>query len=119
MLDEKTLQQLRNLTEPDDDVDFLDDLINVFLDFSPKTMKLLEESIRAKDFASAKKAAHRLKGSAAELGATDFSDYCKKVEDLANDKDFLRLEELCEKVRTSYLELCTELKENWLSKGPT
>ncbi|MEM6781002.1 MAG: ATP-binding protein [Pseudomonadota bacterium] len=72
------LEHLRQFTDgdPDEEKEFFD----VFLSQAEESMQDLENNVTEGYNENWKKAAHKLKGSAANLGAADLSDLCKTAE---------------------------------------
>lgn len=78
-LDMQVLASLRALGD-DEDPDFLEDLIRMYLSDAPKHLQMMRKAVEAKDAATLKVAAHTLKSSSANLGAVPFSELCKGLE---------------------------------------
>src|SRR6478672_3946669 len=81
-LDMETVDALREL-QMDDEPDILGELIDLFAADSPGLISTMHTAIAAGDASTLRRAAHTLKGSSANLGATALSAICKTLEDLA------------------------------------
>ena len=60
--------------------DMLAQIIQIYLNDTPKLLGQLNESIAAGDAPGVQRAAHSLKSSSANLGALQLSDFCKTLE---------------------------------------
>ncbi len=81
--DDAVLEVLRELQQPDGP-DVLTELINLFLDDTPKRLAALRDDVCGGDAHQATaRAAHALKGSAGNIGAAPFAELCANVERVA------------------------------------
>jgi HPt (histidine-containing phosphotransfer) domain-containing protein len=64
------------------DADFIDELLEVFFDDSPRLLATMEDALSAGNAEDLRRAAHSLKSSSAGFGATRLSETCKEVEDM-------------------------------------
>jgi PAS domain S-box-containing protein len=75
------LDVLQTLREYDDEDDpFVDLLIETYLGEAPQHLNAIRHSVVHQDAKELKEAAHTLKSSSAQLGAMNFSQYCKTLE---------------------------------------
>lgn len=79
-LDPQAIEDLRALNP--DDVSFLRELIQIYLDDSPKQIAEIEQSLAQGDAPRLTRAAHSLKGSSANFGAGQLRALCEKIEHL-------------------------------------
>jgi HPt (histidine-containing phosphotransfer) domain-containing protein len=77
-LDPQAIADLRALNP--DDVSFLRELIQIYLDDSPKQIAEIEQSLAQGDAPRLTRAAHSLKGSSANFGAGQLRALCEKIE---------------------------------------
>ncbi len=63
-----------------DDVEFIDELVDSFLQDTGETLNSLEESIGCDDLKAVAKLAHRLKGSSGTMGAESIRYLCEQLE---------------------------------------
>lgn len=83
-------------------------LIDLFITSADETLEVIKQQIETHDNEEWKKAAHRLKGSAANLGAKNLSDICDDAEQAyEEDEDTKRL--LLRSIMASYEEVCEVL----------
>jgi HPt (histidine-containing phosphotransfer) domain-containing protein len=69
VIDPQAIENLRELN-PDDGDEFLREITGIFLDDTPQRIAELERSLAAGDNATFIRAAHSIKGSSANLGAS-------------------------------------------------
>ncbi|MEO5886230.1 MAG: Hpt domain-containing protein [Anaerolineales bacterium] len=103
VIDEKTFDELKQMSGPE----FINELIDTFLDDSPKLIEEMESALKAGNVDSFRRAAHSLKSNAATFGAGELFALAKELEMLAKENrlndtgDRLKvLEESYESVRT-------------------
>jgi PAS domain S-box-containing protein len=81
ILDESALQELKDMAG-DDAAAIITELIDYYLEDSPKLLQSIMEAIKQEDANGLQRAAHTLKSSSASLGALKFSQLCKALEAL-------------------------------------
>ena len=64
------------------DPDFLNELIQAYLDSSPRLFASMQQAIASGDALSLQRAAHSLKSGSANFGALAFAARCKELEDI-------------------------------------
>jgi HPt (histidine-containing phosphotransfer) domain-containing protein len=79
-LDPQAIEDLRALNPGD--VSFLRELIQIYLDDSPKQIADIEQSLAQGDAPRLTRAAHSLKGSSANFGAGQLRALCEQIEQL-------------------------------------
>ena len=70
------------LTSIGDDREFLQELIETYLDDAPKLLETLHAALAANNADGFRRAAHSLKSTSANLGAMVFSGMCKELEEM-------------------------------------
>ena len=96
VIDIKAIADLRALN-PDDNDEFLREIIGIFLADTPVRITELETSLAAGDVASFTRAAHSIKGSSSNLGAVALRAVAENLEHrartngLAGSGDFIPL----------------------------
>ena len=102
VIDEKTFNELKQMSG----TDFINELIDTFLEDSPKLIEEMGSALKADNVDSFRRAAHSLKSNAATFGANELSALAKELEMLGKENkinetgDRLRaLEEAYESVR--------------------
>jgi len=78
-------------------------LIAIYLNNTPDSLKTLKQALDEGDSAAVQLAAHTLKSSSANLGATNLSDICRQLEAVATSKNL-------EGGHTLYGEISSEFK---------
>jgi HPt (histidine-containing phosphotransfer) domain-containing protein len=68
-----------------DDPDFVDELIQQFLEDAPGLLAAIDEGMGAGDAQAVHRAAHTLKSNAATFGALELADRCRELELAAKD----------------------------------
>jgi PAS domain S-box-containing protein len=84
-LDEEMLTSWRNLTE-EGESDFLNEIIDLFLENSPSIIADLRRSLDGKDAETFQKCAHKLKGSSSHVGAKSMASLCETLEGLGRER---------------------------------
>lgn len=77
-LDTSVLEELRQYS--DEEQDLADELIEIFLEDSPKQLMALQRALQNADFGEVEKRSHRLKGSAGSIGALRLREICEALE---------------------------------------
>ncbi len=100
--------RLELFTEGDPDEER--ELINMFTTYATESLDILKQNCIDGVNEDWKKAAHKLKGSAANLGAEILADICFQAEQsFDQNADFKK--DLLEKITQSYADICEALKE--------
>ncbi|MSU24948.1 MAG: Hpt domain-containing protein [Opitutus sp.] len=79
VIDPQAIENLRSLSAGDDD-EFLREIIGIFLEDTPQRIAELTQSLQAGDVAKFTRAAHSIKGSSANLGASTLRALAEKLE---------------------------------------
>lgn len=102
IIDQTTFDELKQMSG----TDFINELIDTFLEDSPKLIEEMEAALKSNNVDSFRRAAHSLKSNAATFGANELSALAKELEVLGKENkinetgDRLRaLEEAYESVR--------------------
>jgi HPt (histidine-containing phosphotransfer) domain-containing protein len=108
VIDEKTFDELKQMAG----AEFINELIDTFLDDSPKLIEEMGSALKANNVDSFRRAAHSLKSNAATFGANELFTLAKELEMLGKENkldetgDRLKtLEEAYESVRKELSEL--------------
>jgi HPt (histidine-containing phosphotransfer) domain-containing protein len=78
-LNPQAIENLRAIS-PDDDGIFLGELVDIFLADTPSQIAEIEKSIADGNAPDLTRAAHSIKGSASNFGATELSEIAKEIE---------------------------------------
>ncbi len=87
ILNRQILENIREL-QNEGEADFLTEMIDVYKKDSIKTVKQIDQFFKVKSIDDLKKAAHSLKGSSSNLGATELSSVCRELEVEIEKKDW-------------------------------
>jgi PAS domain S-box-containing protein len=85
------------------------DIFNEFLNAVPERIEKIHKAIDNGDIMAAKREAHTLKGSSANVGAMDLQDTAYQIEISANDEDLTKLTSLVPELEEQFI----ILKEYW------
>ena len=80
MTDANAIDEARVRTFRDDYADIVDELIELFLSSTPPLLDELQAAVDAGDRDELRLAAHQLKGSCQNIGATLMADLCRTIE---------------------------------------
>lgn len=80
-LDPQAIENLRAIS-PDDGGEFLRELVTIFLADTPKCFADLDAAVASGDTVTGTRAAHSVKGSASNFGATRLAKVAKEIESL-------------------------------------
>ena len=113
VLDHPTLSSLKDLEDPEDEVSFLDDLIETFVSQAPPIIKELQLAINTRDKNKTKHFSHKLKGFSRNLGASQLTELFEMLEssteEIANHSKTLIIKLIDEK----YKEAVNQLNSEW------
>jgi len=87
----------------------INSLLDLFQQESPEMLEQLKTFSQTHDFSSAKQIAHTLKSTGANIGATGFSHFCKKIEVAAIENNLQEVMQNIEKARKAYVLTCNEI----------
>lgn len=79
ILNPAAIQALRDLN-PEDGMEFLRELITIYLEDTPKRLAELEAALARQDATTAIRAAHTIKGSSSNFGTTIFAQLALAIE---------------------------------------
>ncbi len=79
IIDPRTVEDLRALNPGDND-EFLREIVGIFLDDTPRRITELEHSLSARDMTKFSRAAHSIKGSSSNLGASRLRAAAEAIE---------------------------------------
>jgi signal transduction histidine kinase/CheY-like chemotaxis protein/HPt (histidine-containing phosphotransfer) domain-containing protein len=89
---------------------FLKDLIDTFLEDGPQLLGELSQSLEDQNAGEVRRVAHSLKSNGADLGATTFSELCKKLEMMAKSGTLQGAVDLVAQIKAEYQSVETALK---------
>jgi PAS domain S-box-containing protein len=97
-LDQSALRNLRDLGGDD----FLGEVIDAFLGDAPELLATLRRSLDGQNNEELRRAAHTLKSNGATLGAEQFAELCRTLEQRAKNGELEGAEELVERIEAEY-----------------
>ena len=83
VIDKPTFQELKQLSGPD----FINELIDAFLDDAPKMISEMQTALAAKDAESFRRNAHSLKSNANTFGALELGALAKELEMMGKENN--------------------------------
>lgn len=110
VIDPQAIENLRALN-PDDNDEFLREIVNIYLEDTPLRVKELDESLAAKDIGKFTRAAHSIKGSSSNLGAVVVRNVAEKIEHESRTKGLDGADALVTQLKQEYARAETELKK--------
>jgi len=81
-LDMTTFEELKQMSG----ADFIDELVDTFLEDSPKLVHEMKAALQSGDADSFRRAAHSLKSNSATFGATRLSELSRELEMLGRER---------------------------------
>lgn len=106
-IDPEAINNLRELS-PDDDA-FIIEIIDIFLEDTPRRIAELETALANQDAAVFERAAHSIKGSSANLGANSLRGVAEKLEHHSRTEGLAGTEEMIAELKLRYGEAESEL----------
>lgn len=85
-LDTELLRSWQALSQQADD-DFLQEVLSIFLETTPATVTDMVREVKTGNLETLGRLAHKLRGSAANLGAVRLAELCGEIETLAHQPD--------------------------------
>ena len=110
VIDPQTVENLRSLNPGDND-EFLREIVGIFFEYTPQRIAELEQSLRAGDVPKFTRAAHSIKGSSANLGATGLRVAAEKLEHQSRTSGLGGVEELVAQVKAEFSRAQTALAQ--------
>jgi HPt (histidine-containing phosphotransfer) domain-containing protein len=83
VIDQTTLNELKLMSG----ADFINELIDAFLDDAPNMIQNMHTALDVKDMESFRRNAHSLKSNANTFGATELGELAKELEFMAKDNN--------------------------------
>ena len=108
-LDTKALASIRAL-QREGQPNILETVTNLYVEHSPAIIDGLLDAATRLDAKSVNEAAHTLKSSSANVGATKLAELCRRVELKANRGDLKDIEPLLADVKTGFNSVCVALQ---------
>lgn len=106
----EAIDNLRSLN-PDDNDEFLREIIGIFLEDAPLRLNELSSALASSDLRSFVRAAHSIKGSSANVGATVLCAAAGRLEHKANAEGMSDVAALIEEVHQRFIEAKLALEQ--------
>jgi HPt (histidine-containing phosphotransfer) domain-containing protein len=100
-LDPAVVERLRQLTVPGEP-DVLAQVLSLFLEEAPRRIDRIRGALQARDASEMHRAAHSMKGSAGNIGATGLFAICREVDDRARVGDLSGAGQLLDDLAREY-----------------
>ena len=107
VIDEKTFDELKQMSG----AEFINELIDTFLEDSPKLIEEMESALKANNVDSFRRAAHSLKSNAATFGASELFALAKELEMLGKENKLNETGDRLKALKESYESVRKELIE--------
>jgi HPt (histidine-containing phosphotransfer) domain-containing protein len=105
VIDKLIFEELKQMSG----VDFINELIDAFLEDAPQMIQSMRTALEAKDVESFRRNAHSLKSNAHTFGATELGTLAKELEFMAKDNN-LEVGNRLEILSESFEKVADELK---------
>jgi HPt (histidine-containing phosphotransfer) domain-containing protein len=105
VIDKATFEELKQMSG----ADFINELIDAFLDDSPQMIGQMEAALAAGDVESFRRNAHSLKSNANTFGATELGILAKELETMGKEKD-LHIGNRLDVLKQAFHRVAEELK---------
>lgn len=106
IIDKATFEELKQISG----ADFINELIDAFLDDAPDMIRQMQAALAAKDVESFRRNAHSLKSNANTFGATELAGLAKELELMARENN-LEIGNRLEDLKEAFGKVAEELKE--------
>lgn len=101
VIDPQAIENLRGLNPGDND-DFLREITGIFLEDTPLRIAELDQSLTAGDVSKFTRAAHSIKGSSSNLGATGLRAAAEKLEHQSRTQGLANVATLVAQVKAEF-----------------
>ena len=95
------LDHIREATLNDEE--FIGELIDVFLEDSPKQLDALRQAVESSHVGHAAEVAHRLKGASGNMGADSLSALCRQLEECGRGQELEPMRPLVEQADQEFV----------------
>jgi len=106
LIDKATLDELKQMSGPE----FLNELIDTFLDDAPGMLGEMKTALAAGDTDSFRRAAHSMKSNAATFGAGRLAELAKALESLGRENKLTEAADGLEALKEALESACEELR---------
>jgi HPt (histidine-containing phosphotransfer) domain-containing protein len=110
ILNPDAIRALRDLS-PEGDSEFLRELITIYLEDTPKQLIKLEQAIASQDAGLVVHAAHTIKGSSGNFGATAFARLAQEMEAHGKSKNLAAAASALPELKHGFAQVTAALKQ--------
>ena len=103
------MQAIDALRELSPDADFIRELIEIYLQDTPQRIAELDAGLTKQDFALFSRAAHTIKGSSSNFGATKLTKLAHELEMQGKASNLSSAPEACLKLKAEYTQVAEAL----------
>jgi PAS domain S-box-containing protein len=114
-IDQAALAAIRALQRPGQP-DIVARIVTQYMDSSPEIIDRIRRAVLSKDAGELRAAAHRLKSSSAQLGATVLASDCRELEMMGARGELERADETSKKLERHYADACAAFQDE-IGKG--
>lgn len=100
--------------QPDDEPDFVKNILLIYISSTEENITLLETSFANNNNAEMTRAAHTIKSSSANIGAMELMDICKEIESDCRINQLQNIDKQIEIVKVEFDRAKTYLREHIL-----
>lgn len=115
MIDQAALAAIRALQRPGQP-DIVARIVTQYMDSSPELIDRIRRAVLSTDAVELRAAAHRLKSSSAQLGATALASDCRELEMMGARGELERADETFKKLERHYADACAAFQDE-IGKG--
>ncbi len=106
VIDQTTFEELKQMSGED----FINELIDTFLEDAPKMIAEIKSALDAKDAETFRRAAHSMKSNANTFGATQLAALAKELETLGKENKLVDSGDKLRALEEAYVSVREELK---------
>lgn len=114
-IDQAALAAIRALQRPGQP-DIVARIVTQYMDSSPELIDRIRRAVLSKDAVELRAAAHRLKSSSAQLGATALASDCRELEMMGARGELEQADETVKKLERHYADACAAFQDE-IGKG--
>ena len=107
VIDKATFDELKEMSG----ADFMDELIDTFLEDSPKLIEEMKTALSANNADTFRRAAHSMKSNAATFGASQLSALSKELETLGKENKLNETGDMLKVLEEAFVSVRDELRD--------
>lgn len=114
LIDANKLRSIRNLAEPNDEDGFFKDILGLFFQRVPTILAELDVAIQSSNSKQLERAAHAIKGSSGNLGASLMMNIAEELELMGREGRFENAASVLLDLQDTFVRTKLELEKKWL-----